>query len=70
MLRILWLKRLGDRRMLGREVASAWLMDVKPNLETAMRLSPSRRAHEPVALEESLAKTSSQTLLSSCPIPA
>lgn len=70
MLRMSWLKRLDDRRMLGREVASAWLMDVKPNLETAMRLFPSRRAHEPVALEESLAKTSSQTLLSSCPIPA
>jgi hypothetical protein len=35
-----------------------------------MRLSPSRDAHELVALEESLAKTFSQTLLSSCPIPA
>lgn len=45
-------------------------MDVKPKFETIMRLSPSHHAHEPVALEKSLAKTSSQTLLSSCPIPA
>lgn len=50
--------------MLGRE-GNAWPTVVKPNLQTAMRLSPSRRAHKLVVLEPTLAKAAPQTLLGS-----